>query len=81
MSTTSFLLLSESFTHPVTGVCGVLGYTGDGISKSLHRAIHTKTMRSILVAKQDEAEYCDGAQHMDYAVANIVELFCRRRAS
>ena len=47
----------ESYTDLVPGSFGVLGYTGDGISKSLDRAVHRKTLKRILAAKVAEAEH------------------------
>ena len=59
-----------------------MSLTGDGIAKSLDRAIHGKTMQHILAAKRAEAEYwvCR-EEHMTIANANLVERFSQRRAS
>ena len=73
-------LLVNLSTHPMTGAFGVFGYTGDGISKSLDRAIHGKTMKHVMASKQAEAEYLARNERISSANSDIVEAFSQRRA-
>ena len=65
----------------ITGALGVFGYTGDGIAKSLDRAIHQKTMKHVLAAKGAEAACLIQVKHIVVADAEILKAFLQRRAS
>ena len=68
-------------SHDVVGALGVFGYAGDGISKSIDRAVHAKTTKRIMAAKRDEAEVFARENHMNLFDANIVNAFIQRRSS
>lgn len=79
---TSNLPLSDGNpTYAITGAFGVFGYTGDGISKSLDRAVHHKTMKNILAAKQSESEFVMQKYPVALDMAEIVKAFLQRRAA
>ena len=63
----------------VAGAFGVFGYTGDGISQSLDRAVHRGTRKRISAAKQAELEYLIRYGSNYTANPDIVEAFCRRQ--
>ena len=74
------VLHSELFAYQAVGAFGVFGYTGDGISKSLDRAIHGKTMKHVMASKQAEAEHLARKQRISSANGDIVEAFSQPRA-
>ena len=57
----------------------MLGYTGDGIAKSLDRAVHHKTMKRILAARNAEAKYLVEKGQKTVADEDVVECFLRLR--
>ena len=67
------------FAHLMQGAFGVFGYTGDGISKSLDRAVHRQTLKHILTARQAQAEYLSQARSTVQPDPKIAEAFSRRR--
>lgn len=68
-------------THATTGALGIFGYTGDGISKSLDRAVHRKTMKAILAAKRSESEYVmrDGREALN--ISEVAHAFLQHQES
>ncbi len=67
--------------HEEAGVLGLFGYAGDGITKSLDRALHQNTMKRILAAKLAEAESSKLRNNDVVADQKLVKAFTERRTS
>lgn len=71
-----FVIIFEPTANNRKGAFGVFGYTGKGVVKSLHTALHQKTMKAILEAKRAEAEYLARGDHASASKeVNVVEAF------
>lgn len=69
----------------MTGALGVFGYAGDGIAKSIDRAVHCKCLKRVLGRKWDEVESWGGRDGGDGdgdrdGVGGLVERFVARKA-
>ena len=68
---------SSVISHTLLGALGVFGYAGDGISKSIDRAVHGKTMKKVMAAKQAEAEHLARNAAVSVTDVDVVRAYGR----
>ncbi|EXJ73173.1 uncharacterized protein A1O5_04323 [Cladophialophora psammophila CBS 110553] len=72
----------QTATKPTAACMGLIGYTGQGIYKSIYAAVHSKTKKSVASAQRVQDKYFIRAIGMDISTDEVVEEFdrlCRRR--
>ncbi|KIW96531.1 uncharacterized protein Z519_03600 [Cladophialophora bantiana CBS 173.52] len=72
----------QTATKPTAACMGLIGYTGQGIYKSIYAAVHSKTKKSVASAQRVQDKYFIRAIGMDISADEVVEAFdllCRLR--
>ncbi|KIY00069.1 uncharacterized protein Z520_03754 [Fonsecaea multimorphosa CBS 102226] len=72
----------QTATKPTAACMGLIGYTGQGIYKSIYSAVHSKTKKSVASAQRVQDKYFIRAIGTDISKGQVVDEFdrlCRRR--
>ncbi|OAP58152.1 hypothetical protein AYL99_07242 [Fonsecaea erecta] len=69
--------LLQTVTKPTSACMGLIGYTGQGLYKSVYALVHSKTKRSVASAQRVQDKYFIRAIGMDISTGPVVAEFDR----